>query len=541
MNCYLVDEKEVSKEDIEIREKLYHEFRQLPVEFVSKMRYLQPQVGCFNNCSFCSKSAVCKVEYWSLRTLRNVICALKNTARHYTKDDLLLAWNRQEHRVGVIFPYINTDIASYPYLEEYLDLCYRELGVRTRISTVGFSRHNETLNRVHKNICSKDLLYTLAGVCLSITQYGRVWEEASEDNSLEDYAKDIGNFLNIYKPYFEKFGSGPRRMCVELRYNPLVINATVLRFRYHDREVIATNNYLFISKRENIILEESFITDPYDHSLSISNKGEIFTEYNLPFSVSNEKDLITYLDENQLVEEKEVEVYLFHNRDGEYYAIDPKLTETGNYGMTIYPITEVRKKSGYFILERFFLNALYNFKKKRGYELKDCIPNTSFSDIGEVIRILREYSNYYEEVGKQEKSEYIRRHILPVIEVYVEALKIAGYSSDVFFDKDFTIDTGAICNLGRAINLFKGLTNYINEPLTPIHERNYGRYCSTMKQENSVWLLGCDYQDSLLIEKLNLFNTASTEGQVSFKKRILLEHSNKIVSEEEYLYPGSIK
>ena len=112
----------------------------------------------------------------------------------------------------------------------------------------------------------------------------------------------------------------------------------------------------------------------------------------------------------------------------------------------------------------------------------------------------------------------------------------------MFFDKNFTIDTGIICNLGRAINLFKGLTSFINEPLTPIHERNYGRYCSTMKQENSVWLLGCDFDNHLLIEKLDLFNTASTEGQVSFRKKMMFDDFNcKIHEGEKYLYPGEVQ
>ena len=103
----------------------------------------------------------------------------------------------------------------------------------------------------------------------------------------------------------------------------------------------------------------------------------------------------------------------------------------------------------------------------------------------------------------------------------------------------FTIDTGIICNLGRAIYLFKGLTKYTNEPLTPTHERNYGRHCSTMKEENYVWLLGCGFNNSLLIEKLDMFNTASVEGQVSFKRKIEIENFNKKVNEtEKYLYPG---
>ena len=541
MDFLLSDEKDISLEDYEIRKKLYSEFLNLPVNFVSKMRHLQPQVGCFNNCSFCSKFSVCKSEYWTLRSLRNIISALKYTSKQYTSDDVLLAWDRREHRIGVIFPYLNNDISIYPYLDQYIDLCYRELGSRTRISTVGFSRHNKNLNEMHKRICSNDLFYALAGVRLSISQYGRVWEEQSSKNSLEEYCHDIANFLEIYKPYYEKFGSGSRKMCCELRFNPLVENAKVFVFEYHHKFILAVGNYLYISKEDNVSFEECFIDDPYNHSLSLTREGIPFLEYNLNFCVDSQKELESYIDKKSLIPEKEVEVYLFHNRDGIYYSINPKLTREGNFGINIYPESYNRPKSGYIVTERFFLNALYNFKKRRGLELRDPVVHSTYDDCYEVINILKEYSKYYYEVGKVEKSEYIMRNVIPLIEVYIKALKIAGYSSDCFFDKSFTIDTGMICNLGRAINLFKGITKYVNEPLTPIHERNYGRHCSTMKQENCVWLLGCDFKDNILIEKLDLFNTASVEGQVSFKRKFEMKGFNVRISEDEkYLYPGEV-
>ena len=541
MEFLLSDEKNISSKDLEIRKKLYDEFMQLPTTFVSKMRHLQPQVGCFNNCGFCSKFSVCKSEYWNLSSLRNIISALKYTSKNYTNDDLLLAWDRQEHRVGVVFPYLNNDIAAYPYLEEYLDLCYKELGVRTRISTVGFSRFNKRLNEVHKNICAKEM-YALAGVRLSISQYGRVWEDNGNNNSLDDYAKDLANFLSIYRPYYDKFGSGSRKMCVELRYNPLVVNSEVLDFSYNSKKVIACGNYLFVSVDDNVELEEAYITNPYKHSLELSVEGVKFIEYNLDFNVSCESQLIDYLDKGELKEEREVEVYLFKNRDGKYYSINPKLTLEGNYSMCIYPITQIRKRSGYIITERFLLNALYNFKKMKGYSLKDNLSNTTYDDVLEVIGYLKEYAKYYEEIKKIEKSEYINKNIIPVLGVYIKALKLANYPADVFFDKNFTIDTGIICNLGRALSYFKGLTNYVNEPLTPIHERNYGRHCSTMKQENSVWLLGCDFDNNILIEKLDLFNTASVEGQVSYKKKIEIDGFNDNVDgHDKYLYPGEVE
>ncbi len=351
MEFLLRDELEISKEDLEIRKKLYDVFMNLPENFVSKMRHLQPQVGCFNNCSFCSKFSICKSEYWSLRSLRNIISALKYTANNYTKDDLLLAWDRKEHRIGVIFPYLNNDTAAYPYLYEYIDLCYKELGVRTRISTVGYSRHNKVLNDMHKKIASSDLFYALGGVRLSISQYGRVWEEQNKNNSLEEYSEDLANILSIYKPYYDKFGSGSRKMCCELRFNPLVENSKVLTFIHNDKFVIATSNYLYISKENNIEFVESFIKDPYVHSLDLTTEGIKFLEYNLPFNVDNKDELIKYMDNNNLKVEKEVEVYMFTNKDGVYYSIDPKLTQEGNYGINIYPKTEIREKSGYIIIK----------------------------------------------------------------------------------------------------------------------------------------------------------------------------------------------
>ena len=539
MNFLLQDEEEISSSDLEIRSKLYERFMNLPKEFVSKMRHLQPQVGCFNNCGFCSKFSVCKSEYWDEKSLRNIVAALRATARQYTDEEVLLAWERNEHRVGVVFPYLNNDIGSYPYLDKYIDLVFRELGARTRISTVGFSRHNEELNRIHKKINSSALLYALAGVRLSISQYGRVWEEPGRNNSLNEYVEDLSNFLKIYRPYFDMFGSGSRKMCVELRYNPLVVNSPVLEFDYNGKKVIATGNYVFISKEKNVELKVSHIVNAFVHALRISEEPVFFKEYNLPFVAKDEKILKEYLKTNKLPFEKEVEVYLFENKDGKYYALDPKIKDNGNYGMNIYPKTGIRESSGYLITERFLLNALVKFKSRWNMGLRDKYTNATWKDVNKVISIVKDEMKYYNSKYKKDKADYIKEHILPVVTTYVEALKNAGYPADCFFDSKFTIDTGTICNLGRAINLFKGITNFVNEPITPAHERNYGRRCSTMKEENQVWLLACGYNNTIDIESLDLFKTASVEGQVSYKETICIDDFNKKMNENGlYLYPG---
>ncbi len=540
MNKYLLsDEVQISEKDLGIRRKLYYKFMELPKEFVSKMRHLQPQIGCFNNCGFCSKFSVCKSEYWDEASLRNVISALKRTAQSYTDGDLLLAWDRKEHRVGVLFPYLNNDVGSYLFLDKYVDLCYKELGARTRISTVGYSRHNKELNEMHKRITSSELLYALAGVRLSISQYGRVWEDNDGNNSIVEYEKDLVNFLSIYRPYFDKFGSGSRKMCVELRYNPLVVNSKVIETEIDGKKVIATGNYLFISKNDNINMKIAYIADPYVHALLLSEKPVIFNEYNLPNEVIDETSLKNYVRNNELDFEKEVEVYKFENKDGYYYAIEPTLKNDGNYGFNIYPETNVRNKSGYIVTERFLLNAIYKFKKQFGLHLREKYNNGSWDDVDKVIQLVTEGITYYENKGKIEKANYIKEHILPIVKVYVTALRDANYPADCFFDSKFTIDTGMICNLGRAITYFKGLTKFVNEPLTPTHERNYGRHCSTMKQESYVWMLGCGFDNKVNIERLDLFKTASVEGQTSYREVIEIDGFNqKVNNEVKYLYPG---
>ena len=120
-----------------------------------------------------------------------------------------------------------------------------------------------------------------------------------------------------------------------------------------------------------------------------------------------------------------------------------------------------------------------------------------------------------------------------MINAYISALQIAGYTAKDFFDPDFSIDTGIICNLGRAINEFQGLTSKENEPLTPVHERNYGMHNSKMSQEGISWRLSCNYNNSIVIEKLNMFNTASEEGQVA--ERISIQLQN----EEDEIYTAN--
>ena len=543
----LSDEREISEQDYLERQQLIAVFSNMPEDFFSKLRHLQPQVGCLNACKICSKFADCKVEFWTESRLRNIIAALKYSSPQRDSGMSVITYDRKEHRNSVVFPYLDNDVGNYPYLDKFINLLKRELGVTTRISSVSFSRHNEELNNMHQKI-SQNESKGLGGVRLSFTPYEIGWECKSEKYSQFDYILDMANFLKIYKPYFKEFGSGSREACVEIRYKPLVKITDVYITEVLSHMVICTGNYLWISKHKQIKLYESKIKDPYDHSISLTEEPQMFFCIDLYTSVKDIEEVKRiahkFIVGNNLMENYSLsEVYLMKNHDGKYYAINPTITENGNYGINIYPKTDNRPMSGYIITERFFLNELISYKKAKKLKSLDAFPNATWADVYGVLELCKKTAHSYKSIGKIEKYEYIINEVLPMINAYISALQEVGYDASLLFDYKFSIDTGIICNLGRAINEFCGLTNKENEPLTPTHDRNYGMYNSKMTQEGVAWRLSCDYDNSIVIERLNMFDTASEKGQVSYRTVIKLDaQTNQIYKmsdlKEQYLIPG---
>lgn len=543
----LSDESSLSNKDYIERKKLIEEFSKMPVEFFSKLRHFQPQIGCLNACKICSKFAGTTTEYWTESRQRNVIAALKYSVPK-RKDDLpLIVWDRNEHRTGVIFSYLDNDIGNYFYLDKFIELAYRELGVVTRISTVGYSRLNDVLNKMHQRINSDELLEALGGVRLSFTPYEIGWEcpNNTQKYSQYDYISDMANFLKTYKPYYKKAGAGSRNMCVEIRYKPLVEISQVFDTTVLSHKVICTANYLFISKNTSVVLRESRIADPYDHSIKLTEESEVFYQIDLYDSV-NSLEETKKLAHKFIISDMEnypvANVYLMKNAEGIYYAINPNMTEKGNYGINIYPITKERLHSGYIITERFLVNSMIAYKAQKNLGSLEKFNNATWDDVYAVLEMCKTTAKMYYEIGKKEKSTYIINEIMPMINAYVSALQVAEFEASDFFNPDFTIDTGIICNLGRAVSLFKGITTKENEPLTPVHERNYGKFNSKMSMEGTAWRLSCDYNDSIVIEQLNLFNTTESEGQVAYKKSIQLDKDDEILKQSDlltqYLIPG---
>ena len=299
---------------------------------------------------------------------------------------------------------------------------------------------------------------------------------------------------------------------------------------YKNHFVIYTNNYLYVSEKENIQFVDTYIQDPYVHRLNLNNKGEKFLKIRLNKKLNDELEVMDYLNNNFENIEKTVTIYKVTNKDGEYFSIDPQLTDIGNEGINIYPKTKTRTKSGCIITERYFLNALFEYKREKGLNSTDCFLDATWNDVEEVIKKLESKMLLFLENHELEKYKYLSDEILPMINTYRRALYNASYHPSNFFDKNFTIDTGIICNLGRAIHEFKGLVSLENEPLTLNHERNYGNINSTMTKEGTAWRLSCEYDNNILIEELDLSSTATLEGQQRFNQKIKLNTNDETIS-----------
>ncbi|MBQ3474717.1 MAG: hypothetical protein IJH20_00885 [Bacilli bacterium] len=529
----LSDESTISKKDYDERYILYKQFIKMPESFFSKLRHFQPQIGCLNSCSICSKYASTNVSEWNEERIRNVIAAIKySTPRH---EKPLIVWDRNNHRNGVIFSYLDNDVGFYKNLDSFIEILYRELGVKTRISTVGFSRHNSYLNKMHSRISNYQ--EKLGGVRLSFTPYTIGWACNNTLFDRKEYEKDMINFLKIYKTYYDYIGSGSRKFCIELRYKPFVVIDEVIMFNYNQRKIIYVDKYLFVSKDKNIRFKNTKIKDPFNHRLSLDNDGLVFDKIVLTKRLNSKKEIIDYLNNHYDVE-KNVTIYRVKNRDGYYYSINPVMNDSGSYGLYIYPKTENRLRSGYINVERYFLNSIFEYKKKMNLSSRDQFIDASWDDVNNVVNLIKKKT-----INRDEREvEYINNEILPMINTYINVLKKSNYSPSVFFDKNFTIDTGIICNLGRAIHEFKGLVSVENEPLTLNHERNYGNSNSTMTVEGSVWRLSCDYNDTIILELLDLADTASSDGQTKSKIKIKLDSKDNKISFKDikgnYYIPG---
>ncbi|WP_393966266.1 NADAR family protein [Exiguobacterium sp. S22-S28] len=510
--------KSVSVENLVKRHQLIEQLRTVPADMFRNLRHLQPQVGCFNRCSFCSQSAGSSIWYLNHEGLKNLFSALKTVAidhanAHKTQQGIpylreklyldenqkihadvklpkygLLGYGRDTHRPGVLYCYLDNDISTYPHFDSYLKYAYEDLGVTIRISTVGYSRRNLPLQRMHEEI-NQTLGAAVAGVRLSLTPYTYGWTQSGErtkKTSRDDFQEDVENFLRTYRPLVNRLGTGQRTAGVELRFPPLSeTRMPFLEVTIDGIHHMAVGPYLLRAKEKDILLETSKIEIDDDRKMRVIGEGKPYRLYDSDSLRCDDIEKLTAAIELHLSEKKykDVQLYLFENEDGPYYVTDPEMSNDGVYTKHFYPATAKRQYSGYIDAERYFLNSLLKYKREKGIMLRrQPFTEATWSDVRYTLnKMLDESINY-----NNHTMHYVQNVMSPMVEMYATSLQSAGYPASFFYLSTFTIDTGSICNLGQAYYEFKDLASRPNLPLTPQHEKSYGE-SGSLGAEGAIW------------------------------------------------------
>ncbi len=493
----LAREQAVPMCDYESRLHLYSQLVQLPREAFTRLQYLQPQVGCFNRCAFCSQSAGREVWQFSLRGLRNFMAAFAAAARERSVSTQgAVVGTERIHRPGILFPYLDNDVASYPYLDEYIRHTTQELGVRVRISTVGYSSQNAGLMAMHHRIV-RELKGVFAGIRFSFTPYTIGWTEAGAHADITSRAQFINDFstaLQIYRPLIAHLGPGQETACVELRFKPLL--ATYPQEAFVEMFV---DGHHAIHCGPHILVRNTAGATPLKMAevVGVRGRNPVFNQPPVSYHLLTTNAAIGNDDWQSLackciagnsgeIPKRTVDLYLLSNRDGSYYVADPTFFEDGTFrALHLYPATRYRKLSGYTDATRFFLNALLAYKLKKGIRRREPFPEATKADTQGVIDLLHETANTLW-TRDAIAARHIEQEVAPIVAAYAKALQLAGYPSSYFFDGKFTVDTGQIVNQGRARGLFRGLVSREDEPMTPHEERGYGA-ASISSDRGLVW------------------------------------------------------
>ena len=460
------------------------QLEKLPDEAFTRLQYLQVQVGCFNRCAFCSQEAGSDIWQLSAVGLADLFAAIRAVI---LRRGIPLGGERV-HRPRVLFPYLDNDVASYAHLGPLVRYCGRDLHVRLRISTVGYSRRNERLAETHHQIVAEHG-EVIDGIRFSLTPYAVGYR-----TNRDEYIADLAAALSTWRPYVERVGASAATAAVELRFAPLIraVDGPLYDEIVDGHHIVALPPHLLVSTRKvtsrpmpttivGVMQREASFSragEPYKHLVS-----DRLLENAVPAETAR---LVLEGVVGRAENVRSVTVHAWTNADGYYYAVDPMFTPHGYYkALHLYARTDRRRRAGYTDATRFFLNALLTQKEACGIGRRDAFPDATRADIRAVLNGLAARAAQTVDVDRR-AAEHVLREVLPLVETYAAVLEQAGYPPSAFFDRNFTIDTGQIVNQGKAIALFRGLATTVDEPMTPREERGYGRI-SLSSQRGNVW------------------------------------------------------
>lgn len=463
------------------------QFRRLPDEAFTRLQYLAPATGCFNRCAFCSQHAGREVWQLTADGLTDVAHAIAAVA---AERGLCLAGGRA-HRPGVLFPYLDNDIGSYPYLDALCGLARDVLHVRLRISTVGYSSRSAHLTAMHQRIVA-GYGDVLDGIRLSVTPYTTGWRAVGSDPvSREQFTHDMAAMLATYRPLLDRLGHGAVTAAAELRFAPLAGIADLTDAILDGRHVLACGPHLLVSHGQDAgPLPVATVTSLDRRGQPVLSTPGRRYRHLASDAFGDHPGAVRAAVAGPMPSRcrpKDVTVYRLANADGYYYAADPGFHADGRFtALHLYPATATRRRSGYTDATRWLLNTLLTHKAACGLGPRDPFPAATSGDAAAIIAALEASAAELDAGIDRVAAAHIRREVIPLAATYVDALGQAGYPPGLLFSRDFTIDTGQVVNQGRARALFRGLVSLDDEPMTPREERGYGQV-SLSSARGTVW------------------------------------------------------
>lgn len=563
---------DLSIEDLGIRVDLIRELRKLPADALSNIRHFQTQVGCLNRCGFCSQGAGKTLWNMPRQALANLISALKTVclenalerglikanpldgnhvfAADFVMPALGLLGDQRKDRPGVIYCYLDNDPAAYPHLDDMIQWLHEDLGVKVRIATVGYSRQNPVIQQMHERI-SEQLLDGIAGLRLSFSPYTYGWTDMAQkrgEGSRDEFELDTSTLLSTYRKLFLE-RKGRKGACIELRFRPMISTAPVHIENVEGRLVIRCGSYLVVQRNAEV-LNVANITDARCHGNDLDVDGSpcLIVRAAPELLEAPIAEVVNALFNGGLMPFEAQIVYegLLHrlrNDDGEYFSVDAERTKAGVYSKFFYPKTDARPKAGMIDGERYHLNAMMAAKQQS--------LSSTWEHVDLLLRGLEAKAQAVEVIDAGE-AKYIREEVVGLLQSYVRTLKLAKYPSYTYFDKEHSVDTGHICNLGRAYSEYKTIASRPDLPLTPKHERAFGP-TGELAEEGIAWRLAVTPQDSaknargerntyqehpsILIEKLDLAMTATSTGQSQARYFIRTQPIQKITLQDSMSFP----
>jgi hypothetical protein len=394
------------------------------------------------------------------------------------------------HRPGVLFPYLDNDIGSYPHLDLLCALARDVLGVRLRISTVGYSSRSPRLTAMHQRIAT-GYGDVLDGIRLSVTPYTIGWRAGTrEPVSRDQFTRDTATMLATYRPLLDRLGHGAATAAAELRFAPLAGIAELTDTVIGGRHALACGPHLLISTGPHTGPLPVTAVDRLDSRGQpvLSTPGRRYlhlTSDSLSWEATIRQAVAGQLPARHRA--RQVNLFRFANADGPYYAADPGFHHDGRFtALHLYPATRTRRRAGYTDATRWFLNALLAHKAERGFGPRDPFTAATRDDVLAILARLEATAAELAAGIDHAATLHVREAVIPLVTGYAAALDQADYPPAMLFSPSFTIDTGQIVNQGRARALFRGLASLDDEPMTPREERGYGQV-SLSSARGTIW------------------------------------------------------